>query len=382
MRKVTQEKIKTMIELFNQNKTNIEIGKVVGVTADVVSRYLKENGCIRKNLYNLLTEDERKNIAQLYMEDKWDEIFSRYPHFTKQSVYYLCGKMGEKKESYFWSNEDVELLKKNFGASYSELEKMMNGRHSKKAISTKAIKLGLTTPQEWTPEEIDILTKYYSILPKNEMLKKLPSRTFNAMVCKAKQLNLLSYKCLQERYTDEEKSFIIKNSFIMTDKEMAIALNRPLHGISNQRRKLGICYCNKQYAKYVNFNKFFRGHIQDWKNKSMKSCNYQCIITGSKDYVIHHLYGFNLIVQEVFDKMSTMNLLKTDNLQDYTKEELDVVLQIFDYIHEKYPLGICLSRPIHDLFHKIYGTGGNTERQWRKFYNNLILHKYDAELAA
>lgn len=138
---------------------------------------------------------------------------------------------------------------------------------------------------------------------------------------------------------------------------------------------------NRDYSKYESISKFFRGHISEWKNESMKRCNYQCILTGSKDFAIHHLYGFNYIVKEVFEILDDKHFLKSENIEDYTKEELDYMLLIFKATHKKYPFGVCVRKDIHNLFHNIYGSGGNTEEQWNTFCNNFYKGLYDEEIA-
>ena len=192
-----------------------------------------------------------------------------------------------------------------------------------------------------------------------------------------RKLGIKSYNYLQEKYSDDQKQFIIDNYKTMTDIELSEALDKPLSGIQEQRRKLGIYYLNKDYSGYDNLSKFFRGHIQDWKNASMEACNYQCILTGSKNFIIHHKYGFNKILQEAFEKMDEQNLLKSTNLSDYSFEELSSMLDIFQCIHNKYPLGVCIRKDIHDLFHQLYGSGGNTEEQWESF-----IAKYSNKLTA
>ena len=129
-----------------------------------------------------------------------------------------------------------------------------------------------------------------------------------------------------------------------------------------------------------NIAKFFRGHTQSWKVESMKECNYKCILTGSKDFAIHHLIGFNIILDKVFSILETKMDLTSTQTSDYTKEELDYMLKIFNEVHSQFPLGVCVRKDIHDLFHKLYGSGGNNKEQWDRFvlkykngdYNNII----------
>ena len=382
MAKITEDKIQEMIKMYDEGKTFSDIAKIMNVSSDTISRHLKKKGIIYKKVSDRLTEEERLDICNLYLDNKWDEIFKKYKFMTKDRVYHLVSEMGVKKESYFWSKEDEQLLFDNYGLPYNEIEKIMNGRHSLKAIKGKAIKMGLTHSQEWTEKELNILRQYYSSIPKEDFLKMLPSRTEASIICKAMQLKVKSYHYLNEKYSEDEKQFIIDNYQHMTDFELAKALDKPLCGIQEQRRKLGIYYLNKDYSNYENIAKFLRGHIQEWKNKSMEHCNYQCVLTRSKNYAIHHLYSFNMIIKEVFEELDNMGKLKTNNIEDYSKDELDYILKVFVEIHNNYPLGVCVRKDIHDLFHRIYGSGGNTEIQWTRFIKDYKNHKYDNELVA
>lgn len=285
------------------------------------------------------------------------------------------------REKYFWTDEDTKYLKENIDLGYIELERRFAGRHTRKAISTKAIKLGLTQPQEWTEEEIKILKNNYSSLPKEEIQKLLPNRTWNAITLKGNNLDIKSYRYINEKYSEEQKNFIIENFGKMTDIEIANALGKSVHGISDQRHSLGLYYLDKNYSKYNNISKFFRAHIYDWKENSMKQCNYQCIFTGSKDYAIHHIISFNTILSKFFSYIDSKNLLKSNNLSDYSKEELDNLIKIFNTIHDKYPLGVCVRKDIHNLFHNIYGSGGNTKEQWDIFSEKFSNHEYDDLIA-
>jgi len=162
----------------------------------------------------------------------------------------------------------------------------------------------------------------------------------------------------------------------MTDADMAVVLGKPISGIREQRIKLGYYRINRDYSGYENISKLFRGHIQDWKDASMKRCNYKCVLSGSKNFNIHHLYGFNMIAQETFEILSSEGSLHGDKLECYTHNELEHMLSVFSAVHSKYPLGVCVRCDIHSLFHSIYGNGCNTEQQWSKFVNDYRDGKY------
>jgi hypothetical protein len=107
----------------------------------------------------------------------------------------------------------------------------------------------------------------------------------------------------------------------------------------------------------------------------MELCDYKCVLTGSSNFEIHHLYSFNKIVEEVMSILVKEGLLFSEEINDYNKDELDCIINRFQQIHNNYPLGICVRKDIHTLFHKIYGSGGNTEEQW----NNFVVKFNDGE---
>ncbi|OHD25758.1 MAG: hypothetical protein A2Y34_05515 [Spirochaetes bacterium GWC1_27_15] len=60
---------------------------------------------------------------------------------------------------------------------------------------------------------------------------------------------------------------------------------------------------------------------------------------------------------------------------DYTNEELELIEQQFILIHNKYPLGVCLTKNIHDLYHNLYGND-NTPEQFEEFTKRYQLGEF------
>lgn len=384
-KKVTEEEISRMNQLYNEGYSLAKIGRIIGRPDTTVSKYVEHEPGIKQNFYKQFSEEEFQEILDLYADRKWDEIFEKFPKLKnkKHKIYTLASDRKIGVNNYFWTQEDIDLLKENHGKkSYEELEKLLKYKYTKKAIGSKAKKLGLTESQDWTEEEIQIMLKYYSTIPKNEFQQMLPNRTENAIVGMGRKLGIKSYHYLQEKYSEEQKQFILDHYKYMTDQEMADILGKTPAGISAKRNELGIYYINREYRGYESVSKFLRGHIQNWKNRSMENCDYRCILTGCKEFKIHHIYSFNMIVKETFEILDEEGLLVSNCIDDYTKEELDYMLEIFSDVHEKYPLGVCLRDDIHNLFHKIYGSGGNTIEQWSRFKEDFLNHKYDDELAS
>lgn len=104
--------------------------------------------------------------------------------------------------------------------------------------------------------------------------------------------------------------------------------------------------------------------MKEWKIASIRNCNYKCIITGDSFDDVHHLYGFNLILDEAIKNLGFNN---KNILGDCNNEELILIINEVKELHNKYPLGVCLSRKIHTLFHSIYGFKNNTPEQFYEF---------------
>ena len=117
---------------------------------------------------------------------------------------------------------------------------------------------------------------------------------------------------------------------------------------------------DKSQKTYENITKYIRGNIYDWKKASMEACSYKCVITGSKDFDIHHLYPVNKMINNIFD----INQIPWKPFKEYSQSELDNIMSLFIEEQAKHPLGVCVESSIHLLFHHLYGQYNTTEEQW------------------
>lgn len=107
----------------------------------------------------------------------------------------------------------------------------------------------------------------------------------------------------------------------------------------------------------------------------MEFCDYKCVMTNSKNFQIHHLYSVSNIIRDILNKYKGYD----KPFDDYSENELSFLLSKFIEIQNKYPLGVCIDKKIHTLFHSMYGQYYNTPEQWYRFcedYNNGIYKKY------
>ena len=208
----------------------------------------------------------------------------------------------------------------------------------------------------------------------------------------------LGYKSLRMKYTFEIafEEFAKKGLILIPQKMVSCALKMeyicPKHPnipqfksinsliFGSEGKGTGCYYCgiekrigelNTEWKGGISsLNIYLREYITIWKKESMKNCNYLCVITGKKFNAIHHLYSFNKILKETLEELVLPIHKKINN---YTNEEMNLIKDILIKKHSEYPLGVCLCKKVHNLYHKIYGKVDNTPEQFEEFkirYNN------------
>lgn len=111
-------------------------------------------------------------------------------------------------------------------------------------------------------------------------------------------------------------------------------------------------------------SQYLRRSITAWKRDTEIACNFQCDITGSFDYTVHHLYNFSDIIKEV---MLTLNLPIHEEIKKYSNDELILMKMLCIKLHSQYGVGVCMSKDFHSLFHSKYGNHNNTIEQYNEF---------------
>ena len=281
----------------------------------------------------------------------------------------MCHKYGISADYYNdkkWTKDELDIVKNYYyDKPLEELYNMMNKRHSFDAIKTKALrKFGYSKDRTWTDEEINILKTYYSIESVEQVCIRLPNRTRQAIIKQANNMCIKNLFILNTFWSESDEKLLYDNWANMTDDELSILIGKDRKSIFNKRQTCGLSRLNHyNKASYENIIKYIRGNIGVWKSDSMKSCDYKCVLTGSKDFHVHHLYSLSTIFSEVIEEN---NIILKDSFSDYSKEELSFILQKFIEKQNQYPLGVCVRTDLHYLFHKIYGKTVTPE-MWYNF---------------
>ena len=132
------------------------------------------------------------------------------------------------------------------------------------------------------------------------------------------------------------------------------------------------CFFEKSYKGLAPLRILLRNRIGAWKRESVKNANGKCALTGENYEVIHHLYSFNSIV---IDALNELNINLRCKISDYTFEEIEMLSDKVIELHNLHPLGVCLKKEVHSLFHSLYGYGNNTPEQFEQFKDEYMKDK-------
>jgi hypothetical protein len=205
------------------------------------------------------------------------------------------------------------------------------------------------------------------------------------------------YKESRKKNIEEIKDALEKRNFTLISSEYVYCTEK-LEFICNEHKEEG-----SQFLSWTQFNRGFgckfcgyerisehhkgennpnwkggttplhfilRDRIKEWKKNSLEKYNYSCALSGLKENLeIHHLYGFNLILEEL---QYVINIDLSKELIKYSDEEKEIINNEFDKLHIKYGLGVPLNKDIHKLFHDTYGRGDNTPDQFEEFKFNYL----------
>lgn len=368
VKQFTKEELSMIIKDYESGMKPFEMAEKYKRNSSSIINKLKSLG-IYKNVNYRFTKDDIDFLRKEYPAGNWDAIRKRFPNTSRQSIILKASKLGIKAEYYFWADDEISYLRDNyFNYTLDELVEHFGNKYTKDAIQIQAYKrFGYSTDDDWSDEENSLLIKYYPYIPIDSVCKMIPTRSKNAIINHARILHLYSYFYNQTFWDKESDKILIDNWGQMSDEELSVIIGKPKQSIMERRHRLNLMRVDKANLKYSDISKYLRGQLQDWKTKSMKMCNYQCVLTGSKDFHIHHLYSFNQIVSDFFDNNPGF---KIKDFKDYTQEELGDLTSAFIAEHNKHPLGVCVKKSIHDLFHSVYGRYCNTQEQWERFSDN------------
>lgn len=376
----TEEEIENLVSDYNDGMTPKELSIKYDRNSGTIIGKLKSLG-VYKPTKHRFTKDEIEFIREHYPKGELDVIYERIPSLTKSNLITLCHNHGISADYYNdkkWTDEDLAIVEKCYYThTLDEIRDMVGNRHTSNAIQTKALRcFGYSKDRTWYDDEIEILKTYYPIESVDDVCSRLPKRTRQAIIRKANNLGIQNKFYTDTYWSEDEEKFLVDNWKNMSDKELAEYFGRDVHAVVDKRSLLGLARIqNRDGKSYADLQAYIRGNLRAWKRESMASCDYKCVLTGSSDFQIHHLYSFSNIFDEVIEENG---ISLKDNFSEYTDEELTFILDKFIMKHNEYPLGVCVRKDLHSLFHSVYGKI-TTKDMWDRFvdrYNNNEFNSY------
>ncbi len=340
-----------------------EMEKKYGIKTPRIIYLLKKDGCFKpKSKENHWTDLEIEFLQNNYSNMSWDELLTNLPKHKKSSIISKASELDLRRKNICFSSfteaEDLIIIENYaiFGPKY--ISKNLLPHRSKNSIVSRANFLGIKKRNMWSKNEEKILIEKYENSTVDEVMALLPGRTRNAVISHAMKLGLKSP--INRDFTIQDDDFIKDNYLELSDDELAHELNRDRWTVKNRRNFL------KLHRPRVNctFPEYLRAHNYYWKQESMKDCGYKCVVTGKHFDEIHHLYGMNLIMEEL---CAELGIDMTFDINSASEEYRETILESFHKIQSKYPLGVCLTKEVHIAFHSIYGYGDNTPDQFEEF---------------
>ena len=270
-----------------------------------------------------------------------------------------------------WSNDDKEVLRKWYGIkSNYEISKMLSKEYSAAAVKSAANRYGIITREHWTDEEREYVREHYENTPFEVIKTHLPNRTESAIISIAHSFNLKSHSYYLSRWSEDDEKTLIDLYPTTSTKILAQKLQKSPSAIIQHANIIGL-FKDKQIGEcYRNIASYIRGQNAAYHLRKLKEKNFTCQITGLKhDVVLHHIYGFNLILAEAIEITNTP--IKKD-FAEYTLDELGRIYDVFAELQDSYDSTICIHKDVHVKFHNEYGYGNNTSTQWKEFLNKYF----------
>ncbi|MDI9413352.1 MAG: hypothetical protein QM401_07240 [Bacillota bacterium] len=181
----------------------------------------------RKN--QVWTTEEVRNLRRFHKKSQ-DLLLEMFPNRTWRAIVSKINRLGLKRG---WTDADVSKLKEIYATSPWEVILKAFPDKNRKAIATKAERLGLRrterfpTETAWTLSENKILKKLYPNENKSKILRRLPGRTWTAVVVRAGKLGVPRKRW----FFEIDKDMLYQKYFI---KDWNIRQCEQFFGCSNQ----------------------------------------------------------------------------------------------------------------------------------------------------
>lgn len=290
-----------------------------------------------------------------------------------RSVCRECGKDGHfMDEGYtpkeWWSDEDIKLFLERYPFYTNEEMREFYPNLTEKQMFERAYRNGVTKNEETyrrgrEQQGVKVSEKLKGI-PKSEEAKRKSSETKKRQYAEGIYISPWKGRIVSE---EEKRRTSERNKGKWSGENNPRHIN-PLKGELNGNWQGGI----------TNLYQFLRENIIEWKEESMKFCNYKCILTGDWFDNIHHLTPFKDIVYEALNKL---NIEVQQDISSYTEDIRKQIINEVKNLHIKYGVGLCLCKEIHKKFHDTYNYTNFSKEDFKEFIDRYFKGEFDDDLS-
>ena len=236
--KISNEIGKDIIARYRNGEQITLIAKEYNLHPTSVLGFLKRRK-IHSYINNRWTDEDIIFLKEHYATTSWDTI-EGYLKRSRQDIYCKASELGLKRENYFWEDSEIELIINMYkqDCCINDIYDALNQKHTIRAIITKLHKLNIASQKNyWSEEEDELLIKYYDKIRLEELIFKFPNRTKEALINRAKKLNIKNVYF----WSENEDQLIKDNYEFMGDMEMSEMMdNRTWRSVKWRREQLGL----------------------------------------------------------------------------------------------------------------------------------------------
>lgn len=176
-KKFSQEELENIISDYKNGLKLYKLSEKYNRKPEVILAKLRTLG-IYKNLNHRWNQSEIILLKEKYPNSSWEELLQLLSRHDKESIIKKASDLKIARDIAFWSDSDIAILKKSYEnkLNSNEIVKLLNNKFTISSILTKANNLGFIKSKKWTQDELNIMKKYYSTIPLDDLCNLLPNR--------------------------------------------------------------------------------------------------------------------------------------------------------------------------------------------------------------
>lgn len=308
----TNKEIKLLEKLYNDDVIYKDIANNLNKSKQAIVQKLGDLKIRQKQpRCNWWTEEEvqlLKKSYKYYSITKLNDMFERH---SKHSIKVKARELklvGHKIKNRIWEDKECLLLIEfhNNGFSLEEMAEKLDRDINAVRLKSKPIRGNYLF---WKQEELDILRSSYSFIPQKDLEKLLPNKSWVSICHKSRSLGLS--RPLKLLWKQNELELLVQNYPTMTVRELVgILPQKSKNQIINKAKILGLRKNKRTLAKCLRLKhdidleniSFSHEKMNSWRKKVLKRDECACQECGIVDKTGQDLHAHHIIPKRDCDE--------------------------------------------------------------------------------